>query len=99
LQEKLEKVGIQINRDGRCRIFDNMFIEWLWRTVKHEEVCIHTYDTAKEARESLENYFKFHNRERLHQSLGYRTPQEIYSSKTINKQEAIIHLKEACFLS
>jgi len=97
--EQLEKVGIQISRDGRGRVFDNIFIERLWRTVKYEEVYIHSYDTAKEARESLDNYFRFYNGERLHQSLGYRTPQEIYLSKTIKKQEEIIHLKEACFLS
>ena len=87
------------SRDGRGRVFDNIFIERLWRTVKYEEVYIHSYDTVKEARESLDNYFRFYNGERLHQSLGYRTPQEVYLSKTINKQEEIIYLKEACFLS
>jgi len=97
--EKLEKAGIQISRDGRGRVFDNIFIERLWRTVKYEEVYIHSYDTVKEARESLDNYFRFYNSERLHQSLGYRTPQEVYLSKTINKQEEIIHLKEACLLA
>ncbi len=96
---KLEKAGIQISRDGRGRVFDNIFIERLWRTVKYEEVYIHSYETVKEARESLDNYFRFYNSERLHQSLGYRTPQEVYLSKTINKQEEIIHPKEACFLS
>jgi len=51
----------------------------------------------REARESLDNYFRIYNGERLHQSLGYRTPQEVYLSKTINKQEEIIYLKETCF--
>ena len=97
--EKLEKAGIQISRDGRGRVFDNIFIERLWRTVKYEEVYIHSYDTVKEARESLDNYFRFYNSERLHQSLGYKTLQEVYLGKTINKQEEIIHLKEVCFLS
>ncbi len=63
--------------------------------------CISTviYDTVEEARENLDNYFRFYNSERSHQSLGYRTPQEVYLSETINKQEEIIHLKEVCFLS
>ncbi len=65
----------------------------LWRTVKYEEVYIHSYDTVKEARESLDNYFRFYNSERLHQSLGYKTPQEVYLNEIINKQEEIIHLK------
>jgi len=97
--EKLEKAGIKISRDGRGRVFDNIFIERLWRTVKYEEVYLHNYETVKEARESLDSYFLFYNSERLHQSLGYKTPQEVYLGKTINKQEEIIHLKEACFLS
>ena len=96
--EKLEKAGIQIQRveEVGCLIISSQI---LWRTVKYEEVYIHSYDTVKEARESLDNYFRFYNGERFHQSLGYRTPQEVYLSKTINKQEEIIHLKEACFLS
>jgi len=99
--EKLENSGIQISRDGRGRVFDNIFIERLWRTVKYEEVYIHSYDTVKEAKESLDNYFRFYNNERLHQSLGYRTPEEVYTNRIINKQkeDEIIHLKEACFLS
>ena len=91
--EKLEKAGIKISRDGRDRVCDNIFIERLWRTVKYEEVYIHSYDTVKEARESLDSYFRFYNNERLHQSLGYKTPQEVYLRETINKQEEIIHLK------
>ena len=58
--EKLEKAEIQISRDGRGRVFDNIFIERLWRTVKYEEVDIHSYDTVRETRESLTRYFKFY---------------------------------------
>ena len=93
--EKLEKAEILISRDGRGRVFDNIFIERLWRTVKDEEVDIHSYETVMEARKSLTRYFKFYNSERLHQSLGYRTPQEVYFGleETLNKQEETIHLK------
>ena len=95
--EKLEKAGIQIQRVEEVGYLI-ISSQILWRTVKYEEVYIHSYDTVKEARESLDNYFRFYNSERLHQSLGYRTPQEVYLSKTINKQEEIIHLK-SLFLS
>ena len=30
--------GILISMDGRGRVFDNIFIERLWRTLKYEEV-------------------------------------------------------------
>ncbi len=75
---RLESAGILISMDGRGRVFDNIFIERLWRSVKYEEVYLHSYDSVGEARESLGGYFEFYNRERLHQSLGYRTPQEVY---------------------
>ena len=96
--EKPEKVGIpirELEEVGYLIISSQI----LWRTVKYEEVYIHSYDTVKEARESLDNYFRFYNSERLHQSLGYKTPQEVYLNEIINKQEEIIHLKEVCFLS
>ena len=32
--------GVQISMDGRGRVFDNIFIERLWRTVKYEYVYL-----------------------------------------------------------
>ena len=63
--------------------------------MKDEEVDIHSYETVMEARKSLTRYFKFYNSERLYESLGYRTPQEVYFGleETLNKQEETIHLK------
>lgn len=34
----LEAAGIAISMDGRGRVFDNIFIERLWRSVKYENV-------------------------------------------------------------
>ena len=98
---RLEDAGIQVSMDDRGRVFDNIFIERLWRTLKYEEVYLHSYETVREAKESIERYFSFYNRERLHESLGYKTPEEVYLStdKTINKQTGEIHLKNPCLLS
>jgi putative transposase len=74
----LEKAEIRISMDGRSRLFDNIFVERLWRTVKYEEVYLHDYRTVLEAREQLAAYFRFYNTERLHETLGYRTPHEVY---------------------
>jgi putative transposase len=76
---RLESEGIAVSMDGRGRCFDNIFVERLWRTVKYEEVYLKDYASGLEAMESLEAYFEFYNRRRLHQSLDYRTPQEVYS--------------------
>jgi len=75
---RLEKDKIQISMDGRGRAMDNIFTERLWRTIKYEEVYIKEYQNISESRLSLGNYLDFYNRERPHQSLGYRTPLEVY---------------------
>lgn len=73
--------GIQISMDGRGRVYDNIFVERLWRSVKYEEVYLRDYEGVAEAKESLGRYFKFYNDERPHQSLGYRTPREVHSDE------------------
>lgn len=73
--------GIRISMDGRGRVYDNIFVERLWRSVKYEEVYLKDYEGVREAREGLGRYFEFYNGNRPHQSLGYRTPREVYSSE------------------
>jgi len=53
----LQTAGIRVSMDGRGRAFDNIFVERLWRTVKYEEVYLHSYQTVCEARLHLEKYF------------------------------------------
>lgn len=69
---------VAVSMDGRGRVFDNIFNERLWRSLKYEEVYLKAYDSVKEARESIAEYFEFYNKGRHHQSLGYRKPYEIY---------------------
>ena len=64
--------------EGRGRAIDNVFIERLWRSVKYEEVYLKDYTDGWQAEASLAAYFRFYNEERIHQSLGYRTPAEVY---------------------
>jgi putative transposase len=74
----LEDRNIEISMDGRGRCFDNIFIERLWRSVKYEEVYLQDYQTPQEAYSGLDQYFRFYNQERIHESLKYRTPAEVY---------------------
>jgi len=80
--ERLEEAGVWISMDGRRRLYDNIFVERFWRTIKYEEVYLHDYRTVQEARQRLAAYFHFYNTERLHESLGYRTPHEVYFGTT-----------------
>ena len=75
---RLRAADVQISMDGRGRALDNIFTERLWRSVKYEEVYLNAYDSPRQARQGLTGYFHFYNQERLHQSLDYRTPAEVY---------------------
>jgi putative transposase len=77
----LEREEVRISMDGRGRVYDNIFVERLWRTVKYEEVYLHQYLTVADARRALKRYFHFYNTERIHESLGYKTPHEVYYDK------------------
>ncbi len=74
----LKEKGTQISMDGRGRYLDNIFTERLWRTVKYENIFIHDYQNIQEARIGLDQYFQFYNYRRIHQSLNYKTPAQIY---------------------
>lgn len=76
--KRLVCAGVRISMDGRGRVFDNIFVERLWRTVKYEEVYLKDYADAEAARESLKKYFEFYNEKRIHQALAYRTPAMVY---------------------
>ena len=78
---RLIEQGIRISMDGRGRALDNVLVERLWRTVKYEEVYLKDYGDVSEATVSLKNFFDFYNTKRLHQSLGYCTPVQIYNRR------------------
>jgi putative transposase len=79
----LESRGIKVSMDGQGRYTDNLFIERLWRTLKYEEVYLKAYQDATVARAEIAKYINFYNSERPHQSLGYKTPAEVYYSNTV----------------
>ncbi len=76
----LKANGIAISMDGRGRALDNIFVERLWRSVKYEDVYLKGYANPMELMIGLTEYFVFYNGERPHQSLGNRTPAEVYAT-------------------
>jgi putative transposase len=76
----LQREGVVISMDGRGRAFDNIFVERLWRSVKHEDVYLKGYASMGELLLGLTEYFTFYNGERPHQSLGNKTPDVVYRS-------------------
>jgi len=76
--QKLLAQKIRLSMDSKGRAFDNIFIERLWRSLKYEDIYLKDYQNIPELHEGLKNYFSFYNNQRSHQSLGYKTPVEIY---------------------
>jgi putative transposase len=77
----LRDAGVKVSMDGKGRVFDNIFTERLWRSVKYEEVYLKAYKDGWEAQQSMGQYFVFYNTSRPHQALGYQTPAEVYRAK------------------
>lgn len=71
---------ISISMDGRGRALDNVFVERLWRSLKHEDLYLKGYGSGAELHQGVNEYFQFYNADRLHQSLGYQTPNMVYAS-------------------
>ena len=76
--ERVEGAGILVSMDGKGRWIDNVIIERFWRTLKHEHVLLHSFEDLRQARRSIGEFINLYNFKRLHQSLGYRTPAEVY---------------------
>jgi putative transposase len=74
---------IQISMDGRGRVFDNIFTERFWRSLKYEEVYIHEYLSVREGKQGIGQYIRLYNHERVHQALDYQTPAEVHFQTTV----------------
>lgn len=57
--QKLKQQQIQISMDGRGRVFDNIFTELLWRSLKYEEVYLKDYRSVPDAKEGMANILPF----------------------------------------
>lgn len=77
---RLKDAGIAISMDGRGRVFDNIFIERLWRSVKYEDIYLNAYESVPALTQGLDRYFQLYNHRRPHQSLGYQTPAQVYAA-------------------
>jgi len=73
----LLKNGILCSMSGKGNCWDNAVMESFYRTLKVELIYQNKYETRREAQRDIFEYIEvFYNRERLHSSLGYYTPEE-----------------------
>lgn len=76
-QKTLKTLGIEcsMSRLGNC--YDNAVAERFFWSLKHEWTKHHEYANLESARPSVFKYIEvFYSRQRLHQSLGYKTPEQ-----------------------
>jgi putative transposase len=74
----LMAAGIRISMDGRGRWMDNVFIERLWRSLKHEDIYLKGYADGREAHAGIAAWIAFYNGRRPHQALSNRTPMAVW---------------------
>ena len=74
----LESEAIKISMDGKGRALDNVFIERFWRSIKQEKIYRLDLETVEEAKKAIKEYINFYNKQRPHQSLDYKTPEEVH---------------------
>jgi putative transposase len=79
----LKDHGIRISMDGKGCYHDNIFVERLWRSVKHECVYLTAFEDGRHLKQALHRYFRHYNQTRYHQTLDYQTPDEVYYGQPI----------------
>jgi len=53
----LKDHDIKISMDGKGRWMDNVFIERLWRSLKHEEVYLKAYGSVAQAKQGIGGWY------------------------------------------
>ena len=72
---KAYKMRCSMSRKGNC--WDNSVVESFFGTLKQEHIFFSDFDTRNEAKSSVFEWIEgFYNRERLHSTLGYQSPEE-----------------------
>ena len=86
--ERVNRKRVQRRRDqnlhGRSWTLgmDNVFIERLWRSFKHEDIYLKGYADGREAKAGIGDWIAFYNSRRPHQALGNRTPMTLWREGT-----------------
>lgn len=75
-QQCLQRYGMVGSMSGRGQCWDNAPMESFFHTLKTEHVYFEDFVMRTDARESVFDWIEvFYNRERLHSTLGYSTPE------------------------
>lgn len=77
-REQMAQAGMRASMNGRKTAYDNAVAESFFSNLKNEWVHHHDFKTREEAKLAIFDYIEcFYNRNRIHQAMGYRTPDEV----------------------
>ena len=76
--QTLKDNNIIISMDGKGRATDNICIERFWRSAKCERIYLNEYKTIRELKDDIQDYMKFYNHRRFHETLEYKKPMAVY---------------------
>lgn len=82
---RVEGAGAKVSMDGKGRWADNIPVERFWRTLKYEDIFLHSYETVAQVKAGIRAYIVFYNEQRPHQSLGYARPVDVYTGEQVAK--------------
>ena len=76
-QEMTGRHGIKLSMSAKGRCYDNAVAESFFHTLKTEHTDLCKYRIREEAKVSIFEYIEvFYNRQRMHSTLGYASPEE-----------------------
>ena len=76
-QELTKRHGIKLSMSAKGRCYDNAVAESFFHTLKTEHTDLCKYRIREEAKVSIFEYIEvFYNRQRMHSTLGYASPEE-----------------------
>lgn len=76
--------------DGRGRWMGNIFIEWVWRSLKYECVFLNAFETGSEARTGIGRWIAYYNTDRPHLKFDGKTPDEVFARQENEERVAVI---------
>ena len=71
---ELSDLGIKQSMSGKGNCYDNAHMESFFHTYKSEFYYPESINSFQELKDKTDKYIQFYNRQRLHSSLGYKSP-------------------------
>ena len=90
-KELSRRHGINLSMSAKGHCYDNAVAESFFHTLKTEETHLKRYRTREEAKLSIFEYIEvFYNRERLHSTLGYVSPEDYEKGWKSQRAEGLV---------